>query len=493
MAGIGFRLKKMLMEDTYASIVKAYLYSAVISSGPWFLSIVCLSFLGILSPLVFHEKADTVLMWDIFGATIVYIFAFSLISTGLISMIITRFIADKIYLNESKAIPATFVSIIAIIILVQGLTGIVFFLLNVQSLFYAIFGTMLYIVVSCIWIALLFLSASENYNKIISLFFIGSLVSLGAALLGGKYFALDGFLAGYTLGQTIIFFGFTYVIFEEFGPPRDFTFEFFKYCKQYYELVLIGTLYYIAIWADKFIFWFSENGRQISGLFYNYTAYDSPLFIAYITIVPALAIFLLNIETGFYEEYKAFYEFVMAKQPLHKIVEKKQNMVKIIKSSFFELFKVQGTITFLAVYFAPLILKGLRITDPIAIQIFRFGTVGAFFHAYVLIITIILLYYNLRMDTLIVVSVFAFANIGLTFLSKSMGPHTYGLGYLIACSLSLALSVYYLYRRIKDLEYITFTQQPVLGKQDDSPQLRAQIGGEGYGQYLDLKAARAAD
>jgi uncharacterized membrane protein len=463
----------------------------VISSGPWFLSIVCLSFLGILSPLVFQEKADSVLMWDIFGSTIVYIFAFSLITTGLITMIITRFIADKIYLNESKAIPATFVSIISIIILVQGLTGIVFFLMNIQSLFYAIFGTMLYIIVSCIWIALLFLSASENYSMIIALFFIGSLVSLGAALLGGKYFALDGFLAGYTLGQAIIFFGFTFVIFDEFGPPRNFTFEFFKYCKQYYELVFIGALYYIAIWADKFIFWFSEHGRQISGLFYNYTAYDSPLFIAYITIVPALAIFLLNIETGFYEEYKAFYEFVMAKQPLRKIVEKKQNMVKIIKSSFLELLKVQGTITFLAVYFAPLILKGLRITDPIAIQIFRFGTVGAFFHAYILIITIILLYYNLRMDTLIVVTVFAFSNIGLTFLSKFLGPQTYGLGYLIACSLSLLLSFYYLYVRLKELEFLTFSQQPILGKKEDSPQLRAQVNGDGYGQYLDLKAARA--
>lgn len=490
MAGIGFRLKKMLMEDTYASIVKAYLYSAVISSGPWFLSIVCLSFLGILSPLVFQEEGDSVLMWDIFGATIVYIFAFSLITTGLITMIITRFIADKIYLNESKTIPATFASIISIIILVQGITGIIFFLLNSQSLFYAIFGTMLYIIVSCIWIALLFLSAAENYTMIILLFFIGSLVSLGAALLGGKYFGLDGFLAGYTLGQSIIFFGFAYVIFDEFGPPRDFTFEFFKYCKQYYELILIGTLYYIAIWADKFIFWFSEHGRQISGLFYNYTAYDSPLFVAYITIVPALAIFLLNIETGFYEEYKAFYEFVMAKQPLHKIIEKKQNMIKIIKNSFLELFKIQGTITFLAVYFAPLILKGLRITDPISIQIFRFGTIGAFFHAYVLIMTIILLYYNLRMDTLIVVSVFAIANIVLTFLSKSLGPHTYGLSYLIACFLSLALSFYYLYRRIKDLEYLTFTQQPVLGKKDDAPHFRAQIDGDGYGYYIDLKAAR---
>ena len=95
MAGIGFKLKKMLMEDTYASILKAYLYSAVISSGPWLLSIFCLSFLGILSPILLQENNWSGARWEVFAATIVYVFAFSLILTGMITMIITRYVADK--------------------------------------------------------------------------------------------------------------------------------------------------------------------------------------------------------------------------------------------------------------------------------------------------------------------------------------------------------------------------------------------------------------
>jgi len=349
----------------------------------------------------------------------------------------------------------------------------------------------LYIFVSCLWIALIFLSTSESYNLIVLMFFLGSLVSLGAALLGGQFLGLTGFLGGYTFGQVIIFIGFSYVIFSEFGPPRLFHFDFFSYCKQDYELILIGLLYYIAIWADKLIFWFSENGRHSHGLFYNFTEYDSPLFLAYITIVPALAIFLLNIETGFYGEYRTFYEFVMAKKSLTKIHEKKLNMQKVIQRSLLDLMKVQGLVTFLAIYFAPLILKGLRVTSTLSIQIFRYGSIGAFFHAYVLIITIILLYYNLRKDTLIITSVFAGGNILFTFISKSIGTLFYGTGYLMACFITFVISYFYLKRRIQQLEYLTFTGQPILGKRDDSPELRAKPDG-GYGEYVDLDQARAS-
>lgn len=491
MAGIGFRLKKMLMEDTYASIVKAYLYSAVISSGPWFLSILCLSFLGILSPFVFQGQGTALLKWEIFGATIVYIFAFSLITTGLFTLVITRFLADKIYLGEDTAIPSTFVSMTIVMIIIQALTGVTFFLFSNQNFIYASLATTLYVIISCLWIALIFLSASEKYHFITLFFFIGSVVSFVAALLGGKFWDLEGFLAGYTLGQAIIFFGFTYVIFDEFGPPHSLSFEFIEYFEKYYELIFIGALYYVAIWGDKFIFWFSEKGQQIAGLFYNFTTYDSPLFVAYITIVPALAIFLLNIETGFYTEYRAFYEYVMTKKSYQKIHEKKNNMRTLINHSLLELLKVQGMLTFLVVYFAPGILSGLRITAPLSIQIFRYGAIGAFFHAYVLIMTIILLYFNLRRDTLIIIGLFACTNIGLTFWTKIAGPQYYGLGYLIACGLSFLLSGYFLHRRLNELEYLTFSVQPILGRKEDLPQFRARRGGDSYGRYLDLNAARS--
>jgi uncharacterized membrane protein len=490
MAGIGFKLKKMLMEDTYSSIFKAYLYSVVISSGPWLLSILCLSLLGILSPILLQQHGWSVGRWEIFGATIVYIFAFSLITTGLITLIISRFIADKIYLDDHEAIPSTYVSIIAITVIIQGIIGIIFFSLASENILYIMSSVTLYITVSCIWITLIFLSISENYNIIISMFLIGSFASIVAALIGGKFFDLPGFLSGYTLGQVIIFFGFSYDVFSNFGTPRTFCMDFFSYCKKYHQLIVIGFLYYIAVWSDKFIFWFSDSGKHIYGLFYTFNEYDYPLFLAYLTIIPSLAIFLLNIETDFYREYRAFYEFVMAKKSFKKIHEKKVNMQKVIKRSLFDLFKAQGIITFIVIYFAPIILKDLRVTNDLSIQIFRYTSFGAFLHAYILIISIILLYYDLRKDVLLITSIFAGTNIILTLVSKSLGPEFYGLGQAFACLITFIISLLYLKKRLNQLEYLTFIKQPIISKHDDSAELRAKPGG-GYGKYIDLDKARA--
>lgn len=54
-------------------------------------------------------------------------------------------------------------------------------------------------------------------------------------------------------------------------------------------------------------------------LFYTHFPYDSAMFFAYITIVPALALFLVRVETEFYTEYKAYFGGILAKDPLAKI------------------------------------------------------------------------------------------------------------------------------------------------------------------------------
>jgi len=47
MAGIGFELRKILRHDTFVSELKAYAYSALVSSGPWVMSVSCLAILGL--------------------------------------------------------------------------------------------------------------------------------------------------------------------------------------------------------------------------------------------------------------------------------------------------------------------------------------------------------------------------------------------------------------------------------------------------------------
>jgi len=46
MAGIGFELRKILNEDRLLSLSKVYGYSAILSSGPWVISILAIILVG---------------------------------------------------------------------------------------------------------------------------------------------------------------------------------------------------------------------------------------------------------------------------------------------------------------------------------------------------------------------------------------------------------------------------------------------------------------
>ena len=123
MAGIGFALKRVIAEDTYLGQAKGYLYAALISSGPWILSVLTLSLLGIITARFLPTEER-----NLFFATLTYAFAFSLITTGIIQMVTTRYLADKLYLKEMEAFSPTFASVLSIGFGVQFLCFLIVFL-----------------------------------------------------------------------------------------------------------------------------------------------------------------------------------------------------------------------------------------------------------------------------------------------------------------------------------------------------------------------------
>src|SRR4029450_2297172 len=93
MAGIGFELRKILKRDNLLSLLQAYSYAAVISSGPWVLSIVGILIIGILSySMVVPPTPITQ-----FHVSVPYVTAVSLIFTGPFQLAFTRFAADRLF------------------------------------------------------------------------------------------------------------------------------------------------------------------------------------------------------------------------------------------------------------------------------------------------------------------------------------------------------------------------------------------------------------
>lgn len=100
MAGIGFELKKLFEKEGILQNVKAYSFSAIITIGP---ALIAMGTIFTLQWLL-KIKANSLAIRQIVTSAIFYAFVFSQIITSGFTMVITRYIADQIYLREYEKI-----------------------------------------------------------------------------------------------------------------------------------------------------------------------------------------------------------------------------------------------------------------------------------------------------------------------------------------------------------------------------------------------------
>ena len=87
MAGIGFRLQKLLEGDTYSDVLKAYAYASIISAGPLIFTVAAIALIGYVSrgSISLHDQ-------DVLRGLVVYVFAFSLIGVGMVQLLICLYL-----------------------------------------------------------------------------------------------------------------------------------------------------------------------------------------------------------------------------------------------------------------------------------------------------------------------------------------------------------------------------------------------------------------
>lgn len=455
MAGIGFRLREMATRKTFAEWLKLYTYSAVIFSGPWLISIMALAALALFvlpSMMEFEVR--------IFTVTIVYVYCFSLITTGAIQLVVTRYVSDHFYMRNPEAVVPTFVGSISLTVLVQTVTGAIAMYFADMSLLYKIAALGLYVTVSVVWIEMLFLSAAKDYSNIVLSFGIGYLASFLCARGLGIWFDLNGLAIGFLVGQVVLMVLLMYRIFSEYVFGHGFDFDFMGHVKRYPALVFTGLAYNAAIWIDKIIWWYSPSGLHVHSFFYTHFPYDSAMFLAYVTIVPTIAIFMLRIETDFYLRYKNYYGCILQKATLSEILRRKEEMLDVLRDAWKTATIYQGVVSLGAFILMPYLVALIGV-DPLLTPVFRVAIVGAFFHAGLVVLMILLLYFDFRGSALFMSVVFLVSNAAFTTITTFMDQWTMGFGYLFASLLTLLIGYGVLNQRLKNLEYLTFMRQPL--------------------------------
>ncbi len=454
MAGIGFKLRRIFERDSYIDSLRGLLYSTALAGGPIFFSIFSLILLALYSTFLRPGEMD------IFLVTIVYVFAFSLISTGVSQLLITRYLSDLLYVGKTDRILPTFTTALGMTVLVQIVIGLPFVLTWQIDFLYKATAFVLFIIIGCVWQLMTFLSAVKNYKIVLYAFVIGLGLGFALALYLGDKFGLPGFLHGYAIGQMVLFFILLSRIFIEFRSSARPDFDMLVYFKKMPQLVITGLCYNLGIWVDKIVFWFSPEGAQIHSFLYAFTDYDGANFVAYLTVIPSYTYFFVKVETEFFSRIRYYFQAILSKASLKKIHETKESISVTVKESLIGLIKIQGVVTLVCLLFSNE-LASLFGLPPLGALILEKALVAVFLQMLLLTLMIFMMYFDIKPQLVLVALVFVSSNIGLTLVTLKLGYFFYGYGYLFACLLAVICSYVLLNRHVYDLEYRTFASQPL--------------------------------
>lgn len=455
MAGVAFKLQKLLSGESLSDVVRAYLYSAMISSGP--LLVVMLT-LGVVKFII--RSRLTIEQGDTFLALIVYAYAFSMVGVGPFVYVVTRYLADKYFLKEIESFTPIYVSVLEVVLSIQAVVGMVFLWFLPLDLSTKWLLLSMFLFISGIWIAMIFLSASRSYLWIVMSFNVGGIVGILSSIFLGLHYGFHGFVSGYTLGQGIIFFMLTARIYAEFGYERGHDFGFFAYFKKHSYLVGVGLFYYLGIWVDKFVFWFSEKGYALYPVLRIYPDYDTPIFLAFLTIVPSMAFFLVHMETSFVYYYEAYYDSIRSRASLESINEKLEAIRENLGESLQKYVLFQGTFSGLVILTIYAVSEAFQLS-PFQMGIFRIGILGAFLQMGYIMVLNILFYFDFQKSAFWTTFLFFAANWIATWITTKLSLPAYGFGYTFACFITVVVSFMILDKKLKNLNYWTFMRQPV--------------------------------
>ncbi|MFK5949186.1 MAG: exopolysaccharide Pel transporter PelG [Methylococcales bacterium] len=455
MAGIGFELRKLLRKDSFLGLIQAYGYAGIISSGPWVLSILGVMAVGILSAGL-NTQADIVISFLI---SITYLMACSIITGGWLQLMLTRYISDLIFAKKTVEILPNLLGALVVTTLTSFFIGLLFWPLFLQeSLAYRLLMLSSLIVLSNIWILVVMLSGLRSYHKVLSTFFIGYSLTILFALLLRPY-GLVGLLSGFLLGQSIMMYIMLGLMVQEYEAKQLILFDFLHRKKVFYSLAAISIIYNLGIWTDKFVFWFNPiTSEAIIGPLRSSIIYDPPIFLAYLSIVPGMAVFLLRMEADFVDKYNKFYDAVRDGGSLSSIRQLKKSMIKTIRMSFLEIFKIQAITVMILIYAANDVLAAFNISTNYS-MLFSINVAAVGVQVVLLGVFNVLFYLDKRYTILALCIFFALTNLSLSLLSQHLGPSYYGYGFASAVFLTTFIGFIALNRKLIRLEYETFMLQ----------------------------------
>ena len=179
------------------------------------------------------------------------------------------------------------------------------------------------------------------------------------------------------------------------------------------------------------------------------------MFIALLTMIPGIAVFMVHIESQFAVIYPKVMASIFNRQPLDEINALCDELVLSGREAIYALIKTQSVVNVVVLLSAAYIFSLLDIL-PIYLNLLFILTVSASLNV-MLWALLSLLYYMTRYRQALYVSlVFALTNATLTLASFYAGPPYFGYGLCGSLLIASVLALVFLNENFKSFQYTTF-------------------------------------
>lgn len=453
MAGISFELKKLLKQKSLIALLTATGYSAILSTGNWVLAVGIIIVFSLISQ-VFISDPNVIINFQVY---ITYTIAISLILSGPLQLMFTRYVADRLFEKEPERIVPNFNGAIIICMGYSFIIALIlsFYLFNKLDYIYHILFSFTISVQSGLWTANSLLAGLKRYKHVI-ISFLTSYLFIGVGTVIVARFGLPYILAIFYIGQSILLFSLMWEIVGYYPSNNLLDWDFLKSNRSYYILALVGFFYNFGIWIDKIIFWISPyTGSTVLGNIRASVIYDVPVLLSYLCLIPGIAIFFLKTEAEFAVDYDNYYDAVRWWGRLSDIYKMGNRMILEVQSVFYDTLIIQGIFLILILFAERFLFKLARVPE-LYIPLFNVLLIGAILQLGFMVIFAILSYFDRKKELMIITTIFGLLNLCLTIVTQKLGPFYFGYGYVMSLLVSDLIGMILLRSFLDEIHYKIF-------------------------------------
>lgn len=358
-----------------------FLGCLMVVAGPWLISIIALAIISVsFEPALGRAGIEDLRL------TVIYALCLAPLVAGPIGAVVARLMLDSIDAGHPDQIGSLYL----IGLLAAAIGAFLLALLTSLGLGLADHGLVLAFVFltvasAALWVGLAALAALRAYAFMLAAFAAGMTFSVAAMFLTArKALSIDLLAASFTTGLLCFVMLTTGRMIDRDWPYSDALATasqgLWRALRRQRVLILGICFALLAVWVDKWVFWFSPDGVVSEAGFRHFGPYDSVMFVAHLSVLPAFAAMALFHDGALTRAVLDLRQQLSGRAPYNAVQASAGRLTTTIWGGFFRIAFRQGVVAVAAVLLAPTIVRLLDF-DLWQFFLLRISLLSVFLHA----------------------------------------------------------------------------------------------------------------